>query len=129
MTLPAPDAEFLARRSLPHTIAVEANMICVILQSWSLPQGLNLSSADLLIRLQPGYPDLPPDMWWFSPGLSRAGGGRIAATEVVEQHLGRTWQRWSRHLQPGQWRSGIDGLENYIALIDTELLRSAAGAA
>jgi len=30
----------------------------------------------------------------------------IQATEVIEQHLGRPWQRWSRHLQPMQWQSG-----------------------
>jgi hypothetical protein len=129
MTLLEPDAEFLARRGLPHTISVEGNITCVVLQDWSLPAGLNVLKSDLLIRLQTGYPDLPPDMWWFSPDVTLADGRRIQATEVVEQHLGRSWQRWSRHFQPGQWRSGIDGLESYITLIDRELLRCAAAAA
>lgn len=129
MALPEPDAEFLARRGLPHTIAVDGPMTCVVLQDWSLPPGLNVASADLLIRLQPGYPDLPPDMWWFAPSLTLANGGVIQATEVIENHLGQTWQRWSRHFNPGQWRSGIDGLESYLALIDRELVRCAASAA
>jgi len=108
---------------------VDGPMTCVMLQDWGLPPGLNVTTADLLIRLQPGYPDLPPDMWWFSPALSLASGGVIQATQVTENHLGRTWQRWSRHFQPGQWRSGIDGLESYVALIDRELARSAGSAA
>lgn len=129
MTLPEPDAEFLARRGLVHTVTVDGPMTCVVLQDWRLPQGLNVTTADLLIRLQPGYPDLPPDMWWFSPAVTRANGGAIEATQASENHLGRTWQRWSRHFQPGQWRSGVDGLESYIALIDRELARCAAIAA
>lgn len=129
MTLPEPDAEFLARRGLAHTVTVDSAMTCVVLQGWNLPQGLNVFQADLLIRLQPGYPDLPPDMWWFSPGVTLANGGVIQATEVTETHLGRTWQRWSRHFNPGQWRSGIDGLESYTALIERELVRCATIAA
>jgi len=63
-------------------------------------------------------------MWWFDPPVRRVDGQTIPATDVVEQHLGRGWQRWSRHLQPEQWRSGVDGLENYVALVRSELERS-----
>jgi hypothetical protein len=62
-------------------------------------------------------------MWWFSPPLRFADGRVIPATESMETHLGRQWQRWSRHFNPGQWNSGIDGLESYIALIRRELQR------
>jgi hypothetical protein len=129
VTLPAPDAEYLAQRDLQHEVVTESGMTCVVLPRWQLPPGLNQPAADLLVRLQPGYPDLPPDMWWFSPGVLLANGSRIQATEVTEHHLGRDWQRWSRHLQPGQWRSGIDGLESYLALVDRELARATQGAA
>lgn len=129
MTLPEADAEFLRRRGVPHEITTEGPITNVCLTEWALPSGLNVPTADLLIRLQPGYPDLPPDMWWFSPAVHRAGGGAIEATQVTEMHLGRQWQRWSRHLQPGQWRSGVDGLESYVALIDHELARCALRAA
>jgi hypothetical protein len=127
MTLPEADGAFLARRRLPHEITADGAMTNVVLRGWSLPAGLNVTSADLLIRLQPGYPDLAPDMWWFSPGLQLANGAVIEATQVVEQHLGRAWQRWSRHLQPGQWQSGVDGLESYVALIEREVARCAPG--
>jgi hypothetical protein len=68
-------------------------------------------------------------MWWVDPALHRADGSVIEATQVMEPHLGRTWQRWSRHFAPGQWQSGIDGLESYLALIHSEFLRAAGQAA
>jgi Prokaryotic E2 family E len=129
MSLPAPDVEFLERRGFVHEVIVDGNMTCVVLKNWMLPQGMSHELADLLIRLQPGYPDLPPDMWWFDPGLTLVNGTIIQATEHAENYLGRSWQRWSRHFNPGQWRSGVDGLESYVALIDRELSRSVASAA
>jgi Prokaryotic E2 family E len=66
-------------------------------------------------------------MWWFSPAVSIA--GQIPGTELTETYLGRSWQRWSRHFQPGQWQTGIDGIESFLALISCELDRWAKAAA
>ncbi|WP_436298796.1 E2/UBC family protein [Variovorax paradoxus] len=103
----------------------EANMTCIVFPAFTLEPGLNVASADLLIRLSPGFPDVPPDMWWFSPAVSRLDGRPIPATEHVEMHLGRIWQRWSRHLSPGQWQSGTDCLETFLAMIRREIHSSA----
>ena len=89
--------------------------------NFTLPEGFTQQSADLLLRLSPGYPDVPPDMWWFDPPVQRSDGRPIVATESQEVHLGRVWQRWSRHLTPGQWRGGIDSVESYLSLVDKEL--------
>lgn len=125
MGLPPTDTAFLADRGIPHTITVEGGMTCVVFPNWSMPPGFDRESADLLVRLPNGYPDIPPDMWWFFPLVKLANGQKAQATEAIERHVGRDWQRWSRHFQPGQWRSGIDGLESYLALIRQELARSA----
>jgi hypothetical protein len=108
---------------------VEGNVTCVVFPSWLLPAGYDRASSDLLVRLMPGYPDIAPDMWWFDPGIRLASGGVVPATELTELYLGRQWQRWSRHFQPGQWKSGVDGLESFLALIGGELLRCARVAA
>ncbi len=129
MTLPPTDADFLAARSIMHQLTVEGNVTCVVFPSWPLPSGYDCASSDLLVRLMPGYPDVAPDMWWFDPGIRLASGGVVPATEYMEPYLGRQWQRWSRHFQPGQWKSGIDGLESFLALIGGELLRCARVAA
>jgi hypothetical protein len=114
--LPALDQSFLADRGIPHEVRAEGGMICVVLANWPLPPGYGRPSADLLIRIPSGYPDLPPDMWWFDPPARLADGSSPPATESTEQYLGRSWQRWSRHFQTGQWKSGVDGLESYVAL-------------
>ena len=125
--LPAIDSSYLTELGGGHSIASEANMTCIILSRFPLPEGFDRRESDLLLRLSAGYPDVPPDMWWFDPPVKRANGQVIKATEVVERHLGRSWQRWSRHFQSGQWRSGIDGLRNFLALLRKELERSAVG--
>lgn len=125
--LPSTDEAFLTDRAIPHEKRAEAGMTCVVLPGWTLPAGYDRQTVDLLVRLPTGYPDLPPDMWWFDPPVHLANGVTIPATDATEQHLGRSWQRWSRHFQPGQWKSGVDGLESYIALIREELTRWARG--
>jgi len=127
--LPPTDVSFLNERAPGHVVSGEAGMTCVVLPEFPVPEGFDRSVADLLIRLSPGYPDVPPDMWWFSPPVRRKDGVEIAATQAQERHLGREWQRWSRHLSPGQWRSGIDSLESYVALVRTELRAAAPKAA
>jgi Prokaryotic E2 family E len=127
--LPQIDANYLTERygNGKYTVAPEANMICLVLHDFLLPPGFDREKVELLIRLQAGYPDVPPDMWWFDPPVRGIKGQTIRATEVIEQHLGRGWQRWSRHIPAGQWRSGIDGIESYLALLRKELSRSVPG--
>ena len=122
--LPPNDTKYLAERAITHSVLPDANMTCVIFPSFSLPPGFDRALSDLLLRFSPGYPDVPPDMWWFDPPLRRADGRPIPATEVIERHVGRSWQRWSRHFAAGQWQSGIDGLESFLALVRRELERS-----
>ena len=127
MSLPAVDIAFLNERGIAHEVVVESGMTCIVILMWSLPQGFDRAEADLLVRLRPGYPDVPPDMWWFDPPVRRASGQALPATDVTEHYLARTWQRWSRHFSGAQWKSGVDCLESYIALIRQDLERGING--
>lgn len=122
--LPTNDADYLAERALNHSVAAEANMTCVVFRAFALPVGFDHPQSDLLLRFSAGYPDVAPDMWWFDPPIRRKDGKPIPATDVIEHHLGRSWQRWSRHFGPGQWRSGVDGIQSFLALIRRELERA-----
>jgi hypothetical protein len=122
--LPPPDANYLREIAQNHVVSVEANMTCILIPAYPLPPGFDRTHSDLLLRLSAGYPNVPPDMWWFDPPVRRADGRPIPATEVVEHHLGRSWQRWSRHFAAGQWKSGIDSIESFLALLRRELERS-----
>jgi hypothetical protein len=119
--LPSVDTEFLNARMPGFSVTSDGGALCVLLPNFPLPPGYDRGVCDLLLRLSPGYPDVPPDMWWFSPAVRRVDGAAIAATQVQQVFFGRQWQRWSRHLTAGQWRSGIDSLESYLALVRKEL--------
>ena len=123
MSLPELDITYLNERGIAHEIVLESGMTCVVIPQWPLPKGFDRDASDLLIRLSPGYPDVHPGMWWFCPAVHRADGRELPNTNVVELYLGRTWQRWSRHFSSGQWQSGVDGLESYLALIRQNLER------
>ena len=124
MTLPASDHAYLGERGAAFTVSHEAGMTCVVLSGYELPEGFNRAQADLLLRLNAGYPDVPPDMWWFEPAVLRADGVVIPNTDVYEMYLGRRWQRWSRHLSAGQWLPGRDSLESFLALVASDLRKS-----
>ena len=126
MALPQSEIDYLAGRGLPYTVCEEANMTCVVLRDFALPAGCTQPRSDLLLRLSAGFPDVPPDMWWFDPPVQATDGRTIEATQAVERHVGRDWQRWSRHFQSGQWQSGTDSLESFIALIQREVARCTA---
>lgn len=127
--LPAIDQDYLLARFPGHNVVPDGGLIAIVLPGIALPAGFTVQESDLLLRLQPGYPDVPPDMWWFSPDIVRSDGIEIAATQVREVYLGRAWQRWSRHLNPGQWKSGIDTLESFLALVSGQLRAAAHGLA
>lgn len=102
--------------SLGYGLAVEAadEFLNLVLAGFPT-QGLDQEAVDLLLRLPFGFPDATPDMFWVAPALT-ANGAVIPGTEVTETYLGRSWQRWSRHIG-SQWRPGIDNLETYLAYV------------
>ena len=121
MSLPQVDMDYLSVCGYAFQVSDEANMTCVVFNSYKLPAGYDRAEADLLIRISAGYPDVPPDMWWLTPAIHLSNGTTVQATEQTEIHLGRPWQRWSRHFPQGRWLSGVDSIESYLALIRKEL--------
>jgi hypothetical protein len=118
------DHRLLDTLGLPWSAVTEGGWLTLIVSDWPLPSGYDAVSADLMLRIPPGYPDMPLDMWYFSPAVGRTDGADIEQTQVRENFSGREWQRWSRHLSPGDWKPGMDGLRSYVARLRGELLRS-----
>ncbi len=79
--LPPIDQAHLNERAPECAVTHDGRMICVLIPNFVLPTGFIQQTADLLLRLSPGYPDVPPDMWWFAPAVQRADGRPIVATE------------------------------------------------
>lgn len=123
------DRASLDRLGFAWSAAPEGGWLSVVVSGWPLPSGYDRADTDLLMRIPPGYPDMPLDMWYFSPAVAREDGVEIEQTQVRERFAGREWQRWSRHLNPGDWRPGVDGVESYLAWLRGELARSSGRAA
>jgi hypothetical protein len=123
MKLPARDAAFLGERGLEFELLPDpsAGAYLVIHRFDVAGGGFAPSPVDLMIRIPPQYPMTPLDMWYCDPPIRVATTGQYApASEVTEAHLGRSWQRFSRHLND-TWRPGIDGLRSYFTLVRAEL--------
>jgi hypothetical protein len=123
MELSARDVRFLNERGLDWELLPDPQgAACLVLKGFSVVEGgFTPPTTELMIRIPPQYPMTPLDMWYCDPPVRLAANGQFAtASEVMENHLGRTWQRFSRHLNGG-WRPGVDGLRSYFTLIQREL--------
>ena len=111
------DTAALDGTRLTYTAVPENGFVCLVLVAYPLPAGSDRPATDLLIRLPTGFPDVRPDMFWCADDL-RFGPGRAPApaANLQETYLGRTWWRWSRHIN-GDWQPG-DDLRTYLRYID-----------
>lgn len=118
--LTSPDEQFLRSKGWGFEVLPDGQMFSLIISDYPLPSGYDHAQVDLLLRLPSGFPDAPPDMFWMEPFVAYVDGSAPPQTQVRENHHGRTWQRWSRHLVVA-WRPGIDNLQSYLRLIRTDL--------
>lgn len=123
MELPARDVKFLNERGLAWELLPDPQgAACLVVKGFNVAAGgFTPAVTELMIRVPPQYPMTPLDMWYCDPPVRLTTSGQFAtASEVMENHLGRDWQRFSRHLNGG-WRPGVDGLRSYFALIHREM--------
>jgi len=121
--LPEEDREWLDASGLEYELVAEGGALRVVVRAYPIPAGYNLSTVDINVRIDPGYPDAQIDMAYFHPPLVLLSGHTIPALcdDVFD---GLVWQRWSRHRTPvNPWRPGIDSLATHFALIDDWLAR------
>lgn len=110
------DTAVLDELRLPYVVEAQPGFVNVVINNYPTASGLQPTTTTLLVRLPLGFPDATPDMFWCDPPILAATGAVVPGTELRETHGGRSWQRWSRHIQ-GQWRPGIDNLGTYLAYI------------
>lgn len=123
MELPARDVKFLNERGLDWQLVPDPQgTACLLIKGFDVSAGgFAPAITELMIRIPSQYPMTPLDMWYCDPPIRIAATGQYAvATEVMESHFGRNWQRFSRHLN-GSWKPGLDGLRSFFALIQREL--------
>lgn len=123
MFLPESDRDYLNQKGYTFREVTDNAKNGLIISNWTLPEGkYNHEGSDLLIFIPTGYPDIPPDMFYFYPAILLPENRYAPASEVFEPFNTISWQRWSRHLGAEHWRSGVDGIHTYLKRVETALL-------
>ncbi|HEY0715304.1 MAG TPA: E2/UBC family protein, partial [Polyangia bacterium] len=119
--LPESDEAFLSEKGYRWKVVKQADGLSLILQAVRLEEDrYDRAATDVMIRVPAGYPLAGLDMFYVEPPLALRNAGYPQGAEQFEEHHGRRWQRFSRHL-PSAWRPGVDGLRGFLALVMGEL--------
>jgi hypothetical protein len=115
--LPTKDRSFLEGKNYQFREISDGARNGLIIDSFVLlPENkFTVKESSLLILLPQGYPDVPPDMFYFAPEVKLAASNTYpgrAHSKVT--YFQTNWQCWSRHAPPAEWRAGIDGIHSYL---------------
>lgn len=115
------DANYLkAHKATVHPQPGGWNLI--VLPEFILPEGYKPRRVKVLVKLPPQFPVAAPDMFWCSPQVQLASGAAPQATSF-QTLLGERWQRFSWHLNPGQWKPGQSTLRTFIQQVQARFDR------
>src|SRR5690606_24945561 len=95
------------------------NDIHIVIQDYQFPEYYQPRQASLLLIFPAGYPNAKPDMFWTTPDIRLCDGSWPLSSAHHQDFNGRTWQRWSRHINT--WRPGIDNLKSFMTSVRTEI--------
>jgi len=128
--LPEDDQDFLRLKAISHRLLSEGSgqniRRAVAFPGFQVPSNLCQKQNGLLVPggtttvlvlIPTGYAKTKLDSWYVRPGLFMPGGGLIDRAGSEADLFGDKWQFWSRHLDDGEWRPDVDGLETYIQYI------------
>ena len=123
--LPPADLEYLTSKGLAFEEVEQDGKKAVIFPARRLPDGrFDAASADVLVFLPKGYPDVAPDMFHALPWLKlKKTNAYPRKADQSVTFCGKNWQRWSRHNK--EWRPGTDGIWTVLKRIETALVEAA----
>lgn len=126
--LPLKDKTYLTNKGFSYREVSDGAKKGLIIDNFSIkPEGkFTEATSSLLIILPTGYPDVPPDMFYFLPELKLVSNNAYPAqADQKPNHFQLIWQQWSRHAPPEQWRAGKDGIQSYLQRVLTALTAAA----
>lgn len=118
--LPEMDVEYLLEKQYDFEVIQAGGNLNLIIHHFPFPSPYQPNEADVLIMMPAGYPNGKLDMFWTYPDVKKNGGQWPASSEHHEDHHGKKWQRWSRHLT-SEWRVGVDNLRTFMAAVIKEI--------
>lgn len=122
MNLLEEDEKYLAEKGYSWELQPDGGNLALIIKNYPVNENVfDRSRADLLIIIPAQYNNARLDMYYVDPPLKNKDGSYPQAADQFEDHAGRRWQRFSRHLDT--WLPGIDTLAGFMSLISRELQR------
>ena len=101
---------------------IHGEEIGIVIRNYPIPSTIwRESTANLLIKTHPTYPNATIDMFWLDPPISLRRGTPINGV-TMEIQFGCTWQRFSWHV--GSWNPAHDNLLTYLNVVDDRLSRN-----
>lgn len=121
MKLLEADERYLKEKGFEYELVPEGENGCLIIKRLKLaPEKFNRDVTDLLICIPKAYNDATLDNFYVEPELRmKATGQYPQSADVMEDHAGKKWQRFSRHMPV--WRAGIDSLKSFMPAVYREL--------
>ncbi|WP_113664333.1 multiubiquitin domain-containing protein [Pedobacter nanyangensis] len=123
--LPEEDVDFLNGLGLPWEAIgnrTTGGGMWILLHEFAIPDGYHQKHATVALMIAPSYPATEIDMAYFFPALTKVSGRGINAL-AAQPIDGKTYQRWSRHRAPGQWRPGVDNIASHLCLVENWLIK------
>ncbi|MBP6301875.1 MAG: hypothetical protein KBB37_01840 [Bacteroidia bacterium] len=122
--LPLKDRNYLESKGYQYREISDGASNGLIIDNFNVTptEKFNAKQASLLIILPQGYPDVPPDMFYFTPELRFTSNNTFPdRADQLVNHFQIKWQQWSRHANASEWRIGIDGIHSYLQRVVTAL--------
>ncbi|QNN21749.1 hypothetical protein HED60_05510 [Planctomycetales bacterium ZRK34] len=121
MGLSEEDERYLNSKGYDWELLPDGAGSCLVIKGFSVDAGrYDRSTVQLMICIPAGYNDSTLDNFYVDPHLRLKSTNQYPhKANKMEQHAGRTWQRFSRHLP--KWRPGIDSLQTFMPFVYKEL--------
>ena len=114
--------ELRQHRKLDVELIEADGLNIVIIKGYPLPGRYSKASSDLMIRLDKGYPNSKPDMFWLEEDVLLKDGAVPDKAEQILESLGKKWRRFSWHFNT--WNPATGNLLGYVEFIDVRLNKS-----
>jgi Prokaryotic E2 family E len=121
MELLEQDEAYLKDKGYDFSLASEGENGCLIIKGYRLAVGkYDRDVIELLLCIPKGYNDAKLDNFYVDPPVRLQVTGQYPdRADYFEDHAGKKWQRFSRHLP--KWRPGIDTVQTFLPLVHLEL--------
>lgn len=110
------DLEELKEIGYVFEVKEDANKVYVEFEDFTIHSDkYNLTTTPLLIFTTSLYPKANFDMFWTDEKLTLKNGNPPKNAEVIENHLGKRWRRFSYHPYNSKpWNPALDNVSSFI---------------